>query len=186
MPRRVEIAVQAEKTEALVRRISGMDGLIGLRVQQGISRRPEGDVITLDITNRSLPALTRLLSEEGVGSSSAGSFSTSEPVSIVSSSSVADIVHDVSEATWEEMEVVIAKNSNMTVNALVVMVISGVLATIGIATNALHIVIGAMQSRTRSGATSRLPREPRVRHCSSRRWANHRSGARRRTSPPGC
>jgi uncharacterized membrane protein len=50
----------------------------------------------------------------------------------------------VSEATWEEMEVVIAKNSNATANALLVMAISGVLATIGIATNALHIVVGAM------------------------------------------
>lgn len=144
MPRKVEIAIPSEKTEALVERISGMEGLIGLRVQQGISRKPEGDFVTVEITNRSLPALTRLLSEQGVGSSSAASFSTSEPVSIVSSSSATDIVHDVSEATWEEMEGVIAKNSNATASALLVMAISGVLATVGIATNALHIVIGAM------------------------------------------
>ena len=144
MPRRVEIAVPSDKTEALVERITRMDGLIGLRVQPGISRRPEGDIITLEITNRDLPALTRLLSENGVGSSSDASFSTSEPISIVSSSSAASIVHDVSEATWEEMEVVIAKNSNMTASALLVMAISGVLATVGIATNALHIVVGAM------------------------------------------
>ncbi|MBM3492617.1 MAG: hypothetical protein FJX68_19690 [Alphaproteobacteria bacterium] len=42
------------------------------------------------------------------------------------------------------MELVIGKNSNMTGNALLVMLAAGVLAAIGIATNALHIVIGAM------------------------------------------
>ncbi len=144
MPRRVEITVPSEETNLVVQRISEIEGLIGLRVQHGISRQPEGDVVTVEITNRSLPALTRLLSDHDVGSSSAASFSTSEPISIVSSSSAVGIVHDVSEATWEEMEVVIGKNSNMTVSALLVMAISGVLATIGIATNALHIVIGAM------------------------------------------
>jgi uncharacterized membrane protein len=42
------------------------------------------------------------------------------------------------------METVIAKESNMTVNALIVMAISGVLAAIGLSTNALHLVIAAM------------------------------------------
>ena len=144
MPRIVEFTVASEKTEAVVERISAMQGLIGLRVQPGISRKPTGDVVTVEITNRSLPELTRLLSDQGAGRSSSTSFSTSEPISIVSASSADEIVEDVSEATWEEMEVVIAKNSNATATALLVMAISGVLATIGIATNALHIVVGAM------------------------------------------
>ena len=144
MPRRVEFTVSSEKTEAVVERISALEGLIGLRVQPGISREPKGDVVTVEITNRSLPELTRLLSDQGAGRSSTTSFSTSEPISIVSASSAEEIVQDVSEATWEEMEVVIAKNSNATASALLVMAISGVLATIGIATNALHIVVGAM------------------------------------------
>jgi uncharacterized membrane protein len=144
MPRRVEFTVPPEKTEAVVERISALDGLIGLRVQPGISREPKGDVVTVEITNRGLPELTRLLGDQGAGRSSTISFSTSEPISIVSASSAEEIVKDVSEATWEEMEAVIAKNSNATASALLVMAISGVLATIGIATNALHIVIGAM------------------------------------------
>jgi uncharacterized membrane protein len=91
-----------------------------------------------------MPALMRLLDDEGVGQRAGASFSTSEPVSVVSSACSAVIVRDTSEATWEEMEAVIAKNSNMTANALLVMGIAGVIATIGIASNALHIVIGAM------------------------------------------
>jgi hypothetical protein len=144
MPRRVEITVSPTETEALLERISGIDGLIGLRVQAGVSRKPPGDVISLEITNRALPELTRLLGDNGVGKSATGSFSTSEPISVTSSSWALAIVSDVSDATWEEMEGVIAKNSNVTTSAALVMATAGMLATIGIATNALHIALGAM------------------------------------------
>lgn len=144
MPRRVEITVPSGETESLVQQVSQLSGVVGVRVQQGVSRKPQGDVITLEMTNHGMPALTRLLSRAGVGARPEASFSTSEPITVVSSSSAAAIVLDTSEALWEEMEIVIGKDSNMTANALLVMAISGVLATIGIATNALHIVIGAM------------------------------------------
>jgi uncharacterized membrane protein len=144
MPRRLEISVDAESTQRLVQRISAAAGLIGLQVQRGSSRIPPGDVIIVDVTNRGLHALVRLLADEGLGQTGSGSWSTSEPVSMVSSTSVDEIVRDSSEATWEEMDAVIAKNSNMTLNAALVMAIAGVIATIGIATNALHIVLGAM------------------------------------------
>jgi uncharacterized membrane protein len=144
VPRRVEISVDTESAQRLVLRISEAAGVIGLQVQRGSSRIPPGDVIIVDITNRGLPDLVRLLAEEGVGQTASASWSTSEPVSMVSSTSADDIARDSSEAIWEEMDSVIAKNSNMTVNATLIMVIAGVIATIGIATNALHIVLGAM------------------------------------------
>jgi hypothetical protein len=144
MPRTVEISVSPDETEALVERISGIEGLIGLRVQSGASRKPHGDVISLEITNRALPELLRRLEHRGIGTTALGSFSTSEPISVTSSSFAPDIASDVSDATWEEMEVVIGKNSNMTISGALVMAIAGMLATIGLATNALHIVVGAM------------------------------------------
>jgi hypothetical protein len=144
MPQRVEITVTAGQTASLVQHISAIPGVMGIRVQHGGSIRPAGDIISLDVTNRSLPAVARLLVESGIGRSPDTSFSTSEPTTLVSSSSASAIANDSSEAIWEEMEVVIGKNSNMTLNGLIVMAIAGVLATIGIATNALHIVIGAM------------------------------------------
>ena len=51
MPRRVEITVPSDRTDALLERVGGLGGLIGVRIQRGISRQPEGDVITLEITN---------------------------------------------------------------------------------------------------------------------------------------
>jgi hypothetical protein len=144
MPRRVEVTIPSEQSDALVDQLSGFDGLIGLQVQPGISRQPEGDVLTLDVTNRALHPLLRLLHEQGVGTAPGASLSTSDVLSVVSSSHRRAIVHDPSDASWEEMELRIAKDSNMTINDLLVMAVSGIIATIGIATNALHIVIGAM------------------------------------------
>lgn len=144
MPRRIEITVPAGESERLADQLRESPGIIGIRVQKGIALDPEGDVITLDVVNRSLSDVALLLARAGVGSEPATSFTTSEPLSVVSSTRARQIAGDSSEATWEEMEVVIGKNSNMTANAVLVMAISGVLATVGIATDALHLVLGAM------------------------------------------
>jgi hypothetical protein len=98
MPRRLEISVDPESTQRLVPRISEAAGLIGLQVQRGSSRIPPGDVIIVDVTNRGLPDLVRLLADEGVGQTASASWSTSEPVTIVSTTSADDIVRDSSDA----------------------------------------------------------------------------------------
>lgn len=49
-----------------------------------------------------------------------------------------------SETTWEEVETVIGKESNMTLNGLALMASAGALATVGLETNALHYVIAGM------------------------------------------
>lgn len=144
MPRIVEIAVPSDQTDTLISEIKGLKQLISLRVQRGISIHPEGDVVTLEVTDRSLHGLMQLLDKRGMLQDPGVSFTSSQPLSIISKESAMEITNDTSEATWEEMQVTISKESNMTPNGLGIMLISGVLATIGIATNALHIVIAAM------------------------------------------
>lgn len=144
MPKRVEVSADPDLTAKIAEDVSSLSGLIGLQVQTGTSRVPPGNVIIIDVTNRAKPTLLRMLAAHGVGQSSAASFSTSEPSSMVASSSAAAIAEDSSDASWEEMDAVMAKNSNMTASAMTVMGIAGVLATIGIATNALHVVVAAM------------------------------------------
>ncbi|HEV2072627.1 MAG TPA: DUF389 domain-containing protein, partial [Thermomicrobiales bacterium] len=144
MPRIVEIAVPPDQTDTLIEALESREDVLGLRLQQGTSVQPPGDIITISTTNRSMQTLVRLLDEHGVGSDSGTSMTTSEPVSLIVPSATERLAHDTNEATWEEMESVTAKESNTTANALVVMGISGVLAAIGLATNALHLVVGAM------------------------------------------
>jgi hypothetical protein len=144
VPRQIEIVSPSEQTELLLRKLQEFDGVIGTRLQKGVSRQPPGDVISADILNRSMADVCRFLADEKVGLNGSSSLSTSEPTSLVQSSAAEAIARDSSEVSWEEMELTIGKASNMTLNALLVMFVSGVIATIGIATNALHLVMGAM------------------------------------------
>lgn len=144
LPRQIEIVSPSDKSDLLLARLQAIDGVIGTRLQRGASRHPPGDVISADVLNRGLPEVCRLLADQKVGADGSSSFSTSEPKSLVQSSAAEAIARDSSETTWEEIELIIGKESNMTANAMLVMFVSGVIATIGIATNALHLVLGAM------------------------------------------
>lgn len=144
MPRIVEIALPSKQTDPLISEIKELKQLISLRVQRGISLHPSGDVITLEITDRSLHGLMQLLNKRRMLQDPDVSVTTSQPLSIISQPSAIEITNDSSKAIWEEMQIMISKGSNMTVNSLIIMSVSGVLAAIGIATNALHVVIAAM------------------------------------------
>lgn len=144
MSRTIEITVPANRTENLIAQIQQVDGIVSMRVQRGVSIQPPGDVLTVETTNRSLHPLMQTLYEGGIGQAPGTSVTTSEPTTIVTSAFAEAIVCDTSEATWEEMETVIAKESNMTLNSLLLMAISGVFAAVGLATSTLHYVIAAM------------------------------------------
>lgn len=144
MPRTVDISVPVNLTDQLVAEIQQQPGILSLYVYRAASLVPKGDAIKINITNDDLPQLMMLIDKYELGQTSTTSVSTSEPVTVISSAKASKIARDSSEAIWEEMEVISGKESNMTINAMVLMFTSGVLATIGITTNALHIVIGAM------------------------------------------
>lgn len=144
MPRSVQITVPSDRTDALVAEIKNISGLIGLSVQRGISVHPPGDVVSVEVSTPALHALMELLDQQGLSTSVASSTRTSQPLSIVAASQAEVIARDSSEATWEEMELTIAHESNMTVNGLLLMASAGVIAVVGISTGALHLVIGAM------------------------------------------
>jgi len=144
MPRKVEITLPSHQTDELIPEIKQLKGMIGLRLQRNASIHPPGDVITVEITNRAVNRLLRLLEQHGVGRGSSSSITTSEPFSLISASAAEDIEQDTNDVPWEEMKTLIANDSNMNANVMIAMFIAGVFAAIGIATNALHIVIGGM------------------------------------------
>lgn len=144
MPRTVEIVTPSSRTELLLAELNQFPGVASLKVQHGVSLKPRGDVTTVQLTNRALPDFMRLLDSLGIGQESGTSIATSSPLSIVSPSDNSAIVDDSSEATWEEAEQTLVKESDATLNTLALMALAGTIATIGIATNAVHIVIGAM------------------------------------------
>jgi hypothetical protein len=144
MARTIDIAVPEELTDGLVDEIATVTGVISLRVQRSISLKPPGDVISVDATSQGLHEILRRLDARGLTQEPKVSIRTSEPLSICSPGKMEVIVTDDSEGSWEEMEREIARESNMTINGLIVMALAGIIAALGISSNALHLVIGAM------------------------------------------
>jgi hypothetical protein len=144
MPRTVEITVPSNQTDPLVSQIARMEGILGLRVQRGTSVQPKGDVITISIARRSLSDLMKMLDDQGLPKNPDASVATSQPMSIMSLSHVQTIVHDTDDSTWEEIETTIARETNMTIDTLILMFAAGIFAAVGLATNALHYMLAAM------------------------------------------
>lgn len=143
MPRTVEINVSTERSDELLAQLAGLEGVLSLRAQRGAFIQPPGDLVVASVLDETLPALVDRLMDSGIGVDE-GSITTSVPLGMIDSSRPEQVVRDRSEAGWEEMELLIGRESNMTVNSLLVMVASGVLATAGLATDALHLVVAAM------------------------------------------
>jgi hypothetical protein len=171
--RSVEVTVPAEQTDELLREIRELPSLLGLRVNRGSSVVPPGDAVSIQVKDRGLAALMLLLAKRGVGRSDEMSLSTSYPASIVSPQAATDLGRETSDATWEEMETELGRESNMTVNALLLMAGAGVLATVGLQTNALHIVIAAMAIAPGFGPILRFSLGIVARSAAWRRGASH-------------
>jgi hypothetical protein len=118
MPRSMQITVPPAHTEKLVAEIQKLDGLIGLRLQRGVSIQPSGDIVSLEVTTPALHEIMRVLDRLGIGADANSSAVTNYPLAIVTASQAEAVAADSSDATWEEIELTIGRESNMTVNGL--------------------------------------------------------------------
>jgi hypothetical protein len=142
--RTVEATLPADLTDDLLEELDRIPLVAGIHLQRGASLKPPGDVLTVELANRSLHPLLRLLHGKGIGVTLGSGYRLSEPVALVQQT-VADIVlSESTDCSWEEMDQLLARESSMTVNALILMLVAGALSTIGISTGALHLVIAAM------------------------------------------
>lgn len=144
MPRNVTVSLSQTETDRLVEKLRNLDGLLTLQLMRGASVYPAGDVVSFEVSDKSLPTVMRMLDELGSGVNSDISVSMTEPTGMVSASGRKTVMTDPASSTFEEMQFVLSRESTMRFNKLVVMALAGVVATIGIATNATHIVVAAM------------------------------------------
>lgn len=144
MSRNIQMSLPSEYTEEMIPKIQKLNGLIGLRVHKNISLKPKGDVLDLDLINSEVNNFLSMLEQEGLLSHKEVSITTSKPTNILSKSSSEQILTETHETSWEDVLKNLLHESNMDFNTKLVMFASGIIAAIGISTNSLHIVIGAM------------------------------------------
>ncbi len=144
MPRSVTISLPSDRAAALVDELSGLDGVLTLNRQKQTSIRPRGDVVTVEVLDRSTSELFALLSRHGAGRDDAVSVTSSEPTGMVSSSSAAALARDVAASSFEEVETMLEREATMGPNKVAAMTAAGAVAAAGLLTNSVHLVIGAM------------------------------------------
>jgi hypothetical protein len=144
MPRQIEITLPSKQTDDLLKELEKIEGITSLSAQKGGSVKPKGDIVRLTVSNAALHVAMRVVERRSLHEDPNVSISTSTLLSSISATQGKATRQDRSETTWEEMEELIGRESNMTVNAIIVMAISGILAAVGIVTGTLHFVIGGM------------------------------------------
>lgn len=144
MPRCVTISLPADRADLLVEELSNFDGILTLSRQRQASLLPPGDVLAVEVLDASVSALFALLSRHGAGTDGGMSVTTSEPTAVVSSSSAAALARDPSSTSFEEVEALLERESTMGANKVAAMAASGAIATVGLLTNSVHVVVGAM------------------------------------------
>lgn len=144
MPRSVTISLPSERAGPLVEELCSFDGTLTLGRQPRASIRPSGDIVTVEVLERSLSDLFALLSRHGAGSDHDVSVTTSEPIAVVSASSSDALARDPASSRFEEVESTLEREATMGVNKVTAMAAAGAVAAVGILTNSVHLVIGAM------------------------------------------
>ena len=144
MPRVVEITVPAGVTEALTSRLSDHDDVLSLRVLRDVSLQPPGDVVVAQVLDTGLADVMRLADDVGLGEDPSVSLTTSLPQSVVSADAHERVIRDRTTGSWEEVELIIGRESTMSPPKIIVMALAGLFAGVGLQTGALHVIVGAM------------------------------------------
>ena len=144
MSRNIQISLPSEYCEKLLPKIKSFDGVIGVRIHRNVSIDPPGDVLDFDILNPGVSPCLKMLEDEGLLFREDVSITTNKPTNVISKSASGKLLAETHETSWEDILKNLLHQSNMNFNTLLVMFCAGVIAALGISTNSLHTVIGAM------------------------------------------
>ncbi len=117
-------------------------GVAGVALYRGVAAGSGGDVLAVDLTNDA--ALGVLAHLDRTGLLEAGSVTVSEPSVVVSAGEARPLEEEGNEAAWEEMGSLMRRESNLSANYLLLMGLAGAIAAVGMVTDTLHVVVGAM------------------------------------------
>lgn len=142
MPRRITITTSADTRNRVADVLRDQDGVASITLHRGAALESGGDVLVVDLTNNAALKVFRHLDAMGV--LDAGSVTVGEPTVVISSRDARPLEDEGNEALWEETGSLLRRESNLSVNYLLLMTLSGAIAAFGLVTDTLHIVIGAM------------------------------------------
>lgn len=142
MSRVLQLVTPPEWTDDVITRVRGMDGVVGVNVQRGASVEPPGDVVQVQATDLAAEQVLQLVPQLGLADRV--SVVVSEPRSMIAPNHRRAVDTAANESTWDDVAAQLRKITNPRPNFFALMALSGAVAGIGLSTDALHLVIGAM------------------------------------------
>ena len=127
----MEIALSSSATQQLLEELDEMEGVIGLSVFAGASRKPKGDVLSLKVLNHTTDDVMRAVERVKEGGAEV-SVATAEIASLSDPANAEQVEFDVDEASWEEMETGLRHQSRITANYLTLMFLGVGVACLGL------------------------------------------------------
>lgn len=142
MPRRIQAVLPCQETNAVIDEVRNLEGVVGVSIQRAASIKPPGDIVTIQATNEGSRAVLAILDDHHA--TDHGSIETTEPKSLFSNSFQNGIERESNETTWEEMAFLLRRETNVSFTYVALMALAGTIAAMGLWSDTLHLVIGAM------------------------------------------
>lgn len=142
MSRNIQLSTSPELSGRIVERLKDMPGVASISLQIGASVRPPGDLLSIDATNRAARAILQMLDE--LEAFEGGSVTLGEPTAVIAPRHRTELDEQDNEAVWEDVSEQLRRDTNVTLNFMLLMVVAGAIASFGLVADTLHIVVGAM------------------------------------------
>lgn len=159
MARTIEVILPAAATptrELLLAQLPQLRGVLGLAVQADASQQPAGDIITLQVSNNATRPVFRLLAAHRV-IAQGGTVTTSELKSLLLENGRELVAHETSETVWEEISSLFQQQADLSINFMVMMLLSGGVAAVGFWSNQAGLIYAAQLLAPHFEALLRIP-----------------------------
>jgi acyl-CoA dehydrogenase len=142
----VRVVSASNRTDQLLQALASVPNIVNLVVLRDAAVEPAGDVLMIDLPNESANEVIDLLRARGVDRSGSITIDRAGPViSTAASSAEAAAPGSSSEAVvWAEVEARARADSELTVSFVVLLVLATMIAAVGILTDSVVLIIGAM------------------------------------------
>lgn len=142
----VRVVTPADRTQSLITALGTVPNVVNLIVLPGAARQPVGDVLMVDVPNEVANEVIALLRARGADRH--GSISIERSATMLSAAGTTAAANAPGASTeavvWSEVEARSRDDSELTVSLVLMLVLAVLIATVGILTDSVVLIIGAM------------------------------------------
>lgn len=152
------VVVPSDRTDELVVRLLGVPTIHNVVRLPGAARRPDGDLVQFDVPNEMANSVItglRSMGIEHVGSITVDRIDMSlSDIAMIAEAEAPGDPHDA--VIWEEVEARLRDEATLSIGLVVLMIAAVLIAAVGILTDSVVLIVGAMVIGPEYGAISAM------------------------------